>query len=291
MNTFASQAEFDQALATVPFEVKPRGRSLGAEVLGLNLKDGLDEATARAFEATIIRHKVIYLRDQFLTSEEHVAITKLFGELENNPFRPMGHVDEVMVLDNHKDNPVLSTDVWHADMTFKQRPTRYAILRCDIMPETGGDTLWADMAAAYNGLSDRFKGMIDGLRARHDFQNFRVLFTRSQEDLKRLRDLEERFPNPSHPVVRTHPVTGEKCIYVSRQFTLFIEDLDKDESKALLELLWSQVQYPEYQFRLSWQPGTIAFWDNTCTQHYAANDYYPERRRMERTSTEGEEPF
>ncbi|MFM1815067.1 MAG: hypothetical protein RLZ98_1762 [Pseudomonadota bacterium] len=290
MNKIASQDEFEEALTAVPFTVKPRGRSLGAEIIGLDLKDGLDDATVRAFEATLIKYKVVYLREQFITPAEQIAITKKLGTLESNPFRPTGDVEQIMVLDNHKDNPVLSTDVWHADMTFKQQPTKYAILRCDIMPETGGDTLWADMAAAYRGLSEPFRKMIDGLKARHDFQNFRVLFKKTDEDQKRLREMEARFPNPSHPVVRTHPVTGEKCIYVNRQFVLFIEDLAPDESKALLELLYAQVQYPEYQFRLRWEPGTIAFWDNTCTQHYASNDYYPERRRMERTSTEGEVP-
>ncbi len=266
------------------------GRNLGAEITGLDLKDGFDGKTALAFEAALIRHKVVYLRDQLLTPAEQIALSKKLGVLEVNPFRPTGDVDQIMLIDNNKDNPVLSTDVWHADMTFKQRPTKYTILRCDIMPETGGDTLWCDMAAAYRGLSDRFRSMIDGLRARHDFQNFRVLFTKSDEDQRRLRDMEERFPNPSHPVVRTHPVSGEKCMYVNRQFVLFIEDLEADESRGLLEVLIAQVHYPEYQFRLRWKPVTIAFWDNTCTQHYAANDYYPERRRMERTSIEGEVP-
>ncbi len=290
MNEQIRPEALDKLLAEAPFGIERRGRSFGAEITGLDLKNGLDPATLKAFEAAVIAHKVIYLRDQNLTSQEHVAISRLFGDLEVNPFRPMGDVDEVLVLDNHKDNPVLSTDVWHADTTFRERPTKYTILKCDIMPETGGDTLWCDMAAAYNGLSDTFKGMIDGLRARHDFRNFRVLFSNSPEDQERLRDMETRFPNPSHPVVRTHPVTGEKAIYVNRQFVLFIEELDRDESQALLELLYGQVQYPEYQFRLNWKPGTIAFWDNTCLQHYAANDYYPERRRMERTAIVGEIP-
>ena len=132
--------------------------------------------------------------------------------------------------------------------------------------------------------------MIDGLRAVHDFQNFRVLFKKTEEDQAKLRKMEELFPNPSHPVVRTHPVTGRKSIYVNPQFTVRIEGLEPDESRAILQVLFAQAQVPEYQFRLRWTPGAIVFWDNRSTQHYAANDYYPERRRMERTAVIGDVP-
>jgi taurine dioxygenase len=180
--------------------------------------------------------------------------------------------------------------VWHSDTTFRKNPTKYTILRCQIMPKIGGDTLWADMEAAYAGLSGTFKQMIEGLRAIHDFQNFRVLFKNTDEDRARLRRMEELFPNPSHPVVRTHPVTGRKSIYVNPQFTLRIEGLAPAESRAILDVLFAQAQVPEYQFRLRWAPGMIVFWDNRSTQHYAANDYYPQRRRMERTAVVGDVP-
>jgi taurine dioxygenase len=195
-----------------------------------------------------------------------------------------------VVLDNHKNNPVLSTDVWHSDTTFRQNPTKYTILRCQIMPKLGGDTLFADMEAACDGLSTTFKKMIHGLRAVHDFQNFRVLFKNTEEDQAELRKLEELFPNPSHPVVRTHPVTGRKCIYVNPQFTVRIEELEPEENRAILQVLYAQVHVPEVQFRVRWAPATIVFWDNRSTQHYAANDYYPERRRMERTAVVGDVP-
>ena len=273
-----------------PFEVERLGARLGGEIHGLDLKQGLDAETFRAFEMALIDHKVVVLRDQHLTTEQHVAISRLFGDLEVHPMRPQGEHPEILVLDNHKDNPVLSTDVWHSDTTFRRNPTKYTILRCQIMPEVGGDTLWADMEAAYEGLSDAFKRMIDGLRAVHDFKNFRVLYSKSAEDQAKLRKMEELFPNPSHPVVRTHPVTGRKSIYVNPQFTLHIEGMKPAESRAILDVLFAQAQVPEYQFRLRWTPGTIAFWDNRSTQHYAANDYYPERRRMERTAVVGDVP-
>lgn len=291
--TAASRKKAPRAAASTgrPFEVERVGRHLGAEIKGLDMRQPLDPATFEALEAALIEHKVIFARDQHLSTAEHVRLSRLFGDLEVHPFRPQGEFPEIMVLDNHKDNPVLSTDVWHSDTTFRLRPTKYTILRCQIMPRTGGDTLWADMAAAYQGLSEPFRRMITGLRAVHDFKNFRVLFTRSDADQARLRKMEELYPNPTHPVVRTHPVTGARTLYVNPQFTLHIQGMAEDESRGLLDILFKQAQVPEYQFRHRWQPGDIVFWDNTSTQHYAANDYYPERRRMERTAVIGDVPY
>ena len=277
--------------AAAPFQVERLGVKLGAEISGVDLREPLPPATLHAFEAALIEHKVIMLRDQHLTTAQHVALSRQFGDLEVHPMRPQGEFPEILVLDNHKDNPVLSTDVWHSDTTFRQNPTKYTILRCQIMPKLGGDTLWANMEAAYEGLSQPFKTMIEGMRAVHDFQNFRVLFKNTDEDKTKLRKMEDLFPNPSHPVVRTHPVTKRKCIYVNPQFTVRIEGLKAAESRAVLDVLFAQAQVPEYQFRLRWAPGTIVFWDNRSTQHYAANDYYPERRRMERTAVAGDAPF
>jgi taurine dioxygenase len=277
--------------APAPFTVERLGASLGAEIHGLDLKNAMDPEAFKAFEAALVEHKVLVVRDQHLTTAQHVAMSRLFGELEVHPMRPQGEFPEILVLDNNKDNPVLSTDVWHSDTTFRKNPTKYTILRCQIMPKVGGDTLWANMEAAYDGLSSVFKKMIENTRAVHDFQNFRVLFKKTEEDQVKLRRMEELFPNPSHPVVRTHPVSDRKSIYVNPQFTLRIEDLAQDESRAILEVLFAQAQIPEYQFRLRWAPGTIVFWDNRSTQHYAANDYYPERRRMERTAVVGDIPM
>jgi taurine dioxygenase len=276
--------------ASTEFEVERLGARLGAEIHGLDLKQALRQETFKAFEAALIEHKVLVLRDQHLNTQQHVAISRLFGELEVHPMRPQGQFPEILVLDNHKDNPVLSTDVWHSDTTFRKNPTRYTILRCEIMPKVGGDTLWSDMEAAYEGLSPVFRKMIDGLSAVHDFKNFRTLYTRSDEDQAKLRRMEELFPNPTHPVVRTHPANGRKSIYVNPQFTLHIEGMAPMESRAILDVLFAQAHVPEYQFRVRWTPGTIVFWDNRSTQHYAANDYYPQRRRMERTAVVGDVP-
>jgi len=280
--------ELTAALASAPFEIEVVGRGIGAEIRGLDLSEPLTPEAFAALEATVIAYKVAYIRDQDITSARHVEIGRMFGELEVHPFRPQGELPELLVLDNHKDNPVLSTDVWHSDTTFRLRPTKYSILRCLRTPPAGGDTLWADMTAAYEGLSAPLKRFLCDLRAVHDFKNFRVLYRDRKDDLRKM---EELYPNPSHPIVRTHPVTGSKVLYVNSQFTLQIEGLRDEESQALLQVLTQQPRVPEYQFRLHWQPGTITFWDNTSTQHYAANDYYPERRTMERVAVEGDEPY
>ncbi len=274
-----------------PFEIEPIGPTIGAEIRGLDLTRPPDAETFSALEAALIAHKVVYLRDQHLTTAQHVAVGRAFGGLEVHPFRTEGEFPEIMVLDNHKDNPVLSTDVWHSDTTFRECPTKYSILRCLEIPDTGGDTIWADMCAAHDGLSDALKAMIGGLEAVHDFKNFRVLFSDSEDDRERLRQMEKLHPNPTHPVVRTHPVTGRKALFVNPQFTLGIEGMTGPESRMLLDLLYERTHVPEYQFRLRWKPGTVAFWDNRSTQHYAANDYYPDRRHMERVAVIGDRPF
>jgi taurine dioxygenase len=272
------------------FEVEQIGPTIGAEIHGIDLRLPLDADTLRRLEDALVTHKVIYARGQHLTPAQHVALGKQFGELETHPFRPQGESAELMVLDNHKDNPVLSTDVWHSDTTFRTCPTKYSILRCDITPPTGGDTLWADMCAAYDGLSAHMKRLVDPLKAVHDFINFRRLFSNSEDDQKRLREMEKLHPNPTHPVIRTVPDTGKKAIYVNAQFTKHIVGMEEEESRVILRLLMDQVHVPEYQFRLRWKPGTIVFWDNRSTQHYANNDYYPNRRRMERVAVAGDRP-
>jgi len=274
-----------------PFRVEQIGVTIGAEVHGLDLTQPLDDATFARLEATLIEHKVIYAREQHLTPEQHVALGKRFGELEVHPFHRFGEAPQLMVLDNHKDNPVLSTDVWHSDTSFRDCPTKYSILRACISPALGGDTLWADMCAAYDGLSDSMKRRLEGLTAAHDFQTFRRLFKKTGEDQARLREIEQRLPNPTHPVVRSHPVTGRKAVYVNALFTTQVNGIGSEESRALLDFLCELPRVPEYQFRVRWKPGTIVFWDNRSTQHYACNDYYPNRRRMERVAVAGDRPF
>jgi len=290
MLTSLKDRSFSPQAKCQSFEIEPMGPTIGAQLHGIDFAKPLDEETFSRLESALVKHKVIFARDQTLNTSEQVALGYLFGELEVHPFRPQGVHPEIMVLDNHKDNPVFSTDVWHSDTTFRLQPTKYSILKCDICPQVGGDTLWADMQAAFSGLSPAIKDMIRPLRAVHDFLNFRALFKDTDEDRARLREMEIKFPNPTHPVVRTHPVTLGQAIYVNPQFTKHIEGMSGPESESLLALLYEQAHVPEYQFRLKWSPGTITFWDNQSTQHYACNDYYPNRRRMERVAVVGDVP-
>ncbi len=274
------------------FEIVPVGASIGAEIKGIDLATPLDGAVFGALYAALVEHKVIFFRNQHLTAEQHVAFGRLFGDLETHPFRPdKPGLPEIVVLDNHKDNPVLSTDIWHADTTFRECPTKFSILHCLEVPPRGGDTLWADMIAAHNGLSAPVKGLIAGLEAIHDFKNFRLLYGDDDEGRDKLREMERKYPKPRHPVVSTHPDTGERVLYVNPQFTLRIDGMSVRESDGILSILYDQAKTPEYQFRLNWEPGTVAMWDNRSTQHYASNDYYPARRLMERVAVIGEKPY
>jgi taurine dioxygenase len=277
-----------------PVEVIPYGPTFVAEIRGIDFTQPVGDDTARTVHRALMDHKVLFFRDAHMTPAQHVAFGKLFGELTIHPFVP--HLDdypEVLLLDNHKDNPVFSTDVWHSDETFRIDPPMGSILRCIRIPERGGDTLWADMAAAYAALSDKLQHLISGLEAVHDFQNFRHKFDDlpPRERHERLAKMEEELPNPTHPVVTTHPATGQKILFVNPQFTVAIKGMREDESRALLDVLYRQAMTPEYQFRFHWQPNSMVFWDNRGTQHYAANDYYPNHRTMQRVTIKRERKF
>jgi taurine dioxygenase len=284
-----------RSLAAVPsVSVVPYGPTMAAEVRGVDFAQPVSALVAATIHAALMEHKVLFFRDVALTPPALVAFGRQFGELTVHPFVP--HLDEfpeVLVLDNHRDNPVFSTDVWHTDETFRAEPPVGSILLCRQMPARGGDTLWADMAAAYDGLSDKLRHFVDGLEAVHDFQNFRRKFDGlpPRERHERLAAMEEELPNPTHPVVFTHPVTGRKVLYVNPQFTLRIVGMREAESRSLLETLYRQATIPEYQFRFHWQPNDLVMWDNRPTQHYAANDYYPERRTMHRVTIARERRF
>lgn len=263
--------------------------TIGAEIRGVDLAQPLSRETFGAIHAALLEHKIVFFRDQRISADEQVEFARRFGPLEVNPFRPQGeNSPELQIIRNDGDNPVLSTDVWHADLTFREKPTKFTILRCLEMPACGGDTLWADMCAAYDGLSEPLRTLVTGLGAVHDFKNFRVLFRGDPGKREQLARMEEMFPNPTHPVVITHPETGRRVLFVNRQFTLRINGMNADESRQLLEILYQQASVPEYQFRLRWRPGTLAVWDNRSCQHYAANDYYPQRRHMERVAVAGD---
>ena len=277
-----------------PTEVIRRGATIGAEIRGVDFAQPVDDTTATAIHDALMQHSVVFFRNADMTPAQQVAFGRQFGELTIHPFVPhLEEFPEVVVLDNHEDNPVFSTDHWHSDETFRLEPPMGSILRCLRMPETGGETLWADMYAAYEALSDKMQHFLSGLEAIHDFINFRHKFDRlpARERHAKLAEMEEELPNPVHPLIRTHPVTGRKALFVNEQFTLAIKDMREDESRALLDLLFAQSRIPEFQFRFHWEVNSMVFWDNRPTQHYAANDYYPQRRTMHRVTIKGDKPF
>jgi taurine dioxygenase len=211
-----------------------------------------------------------------------------FGDLTVHPFAPSeGEAPQLIKFRNDETTPPFGTDVWHSDETFRPEPPMATVLCAKEVPAVGGDTLFASMSAAFDGLSDRMQQLICGLEAIHDLRPFRALFGDSEEDRKELQRYELIYPPRVHPVVRIHPVSGRKVLFVNPQFTIAIKDMDERESRSLLDTLFYQALIPEYQFRHRWEAHTVVMWDNRSVQHYAVHDYYPQRRYMERVTIRG----
>ncbi|NQV57595.1 MAG: TauD/TfdA family dioxygenase [Rhodospirillales bacterium] len=275
---------------TSNIEFKRLGAHLGAEVSGADLTAALSHKDRQAIHDALMEHEVLVFPEIDITVEQQAAFAKQFGEFSVHPFSPNAEeLPELIILDNDGDSPPLATDVWHSDETFREAPPMGTILRARVLPDIGGDTVFASMTAAYDGLSSRWQNFLSGLEAVHDFKPFRRLFIGADEKRRAtLHRMEIEYPNPSHPVVRVHPVTGRKAIFVNPQFTLHIKGMTETESEAVLSMLYQLTGTPEYQFRVGWKLGTMVFWDNRSTQHYAARDYLPQRRRMERFTLKGD---
>ena len=271
------------------FEIRRLNGNIGAEIRGLDLRRPLTPAQFAALNAAFVKYQVLVYRDQDISLDEQMAFGRHFGELSIHPFSPnLDDKREVIVLDNSADNPPALTDQWHADETFRIAPPSITILRAKVVPEYGGNTLFSSMTAAYTGLSERMKQYIHGLEAIHDFKPWRPLFTSSLAHQAKLRELEAQYPNPSHPVVSLHPLSGRRVINVNAQFVVRIKGFKEEESNLILNYLYSRAQIPEYQLRVQWEPDTVVMWDNRSTQHYAPHDYYPQRRTMNRVTICGE---
>lgn len=272
-------------------ETRRIGANLGAEISGIDLAQSLDDVGFEAVNQALAEHQVLIFRDQDITTEQQKMFARRFGRLTVHPFAPSdSDAPELIVFDNDADNPPWGTDIWHSDETFRAEPPMGTMLRALIVPEVGGDTMFTSMSAAFESLSDRMQNFISGLEAVHDFKPFRQLFSDDAEGRRSLRDFEERYPPAVHPVVRLHPVSGKKVLFVNPQFTVAIKGMEESESRALLDQLFRQAVVPEYQIRHHWRPHTLVFWDNRAVQHYAIHDYYPQRRKMERVTIKGDKP-
>ena len=267
-------------------DVTPQGATVGAEVGGVDLGSDLADEVAAEIRRALLDYKVLVFRDQPITPAQHVAFARRFGELEIHPFIT-GNSDhpELVRFEKGVDTGGFENG-WHHDVTWREVPSMGAILHAVQVPATGGDTLFSDMGAAYDGLDDDVKEQIGGLFAVHDF----MLAFKHQVPEGKLEEFRARYPQARHPVVCTHPETGRKLIFVNCYFTSHIDGMDEAEGTELIRHLAGQAGVVEYQFRVRWAPDTVVFWDNRSVQHYAASDYYPDVRIMERASIVGTRP-
>jgi taurine dioxygenase len=285
--TSTSERPADQTDITII----PQTPTIGAIVSGISLRDELGDDALGVLRQALLDWKVLFFRDQDITTEHHLAFADRFGDLEVHPFAPhKPDHPEVLAITHDADSPGFE-NLWHSDVTWRLEPSLGSVLRVVDAPAVGGDTLFADMYAAYDGLPGRIKNRVDELVARHDFTGFRTRLARNGATDDELADFLRQYPNPEHPVIRTHPETGRKAIYVNAAFTQEILGVDPDESAELLDILYRQASYPEYQVRFRWEPNSIAFWDNRSCQHYAVSDYYPQVRRAERVTIIGDAPY
>jgi taurine dioxygenase len=267
--------------------VDPLSPTVGAEISGVRLGPDVPTDQVAEIRRALLEWKVVFFRDQDVTVADHVAFGRHFGELEIHPFTPNRKDHPEVVVIHHDEKSKRGQNQWHSDVTWRLEPSLGSILRARIVPPVGGDTLFADMFAAYDGLTDEVKEQIEGAHAIHSFEHN---FGRGMNDEQRETFL-EKFPPARHPVVRTHPESGRKGIYVNAAFTTHIEGMEAEESRRLLRHLYRQASVPEYQCRFRWQENSVAFWDNRAVQHYAAFDYHPHTRRVERVTVVGDRPF
>ncbi|WP_252275493.1 taurine dioxygenase [Pseudomonas subflava] len=272
--------------------ITPLSPALGAIVGGVDLRQPLADADQRAIEQALLDHQVLFFRAQPIEPRQQAAFAARFGDLHIHPIYPnIPEQPEVLVLDTAVTD-VRDNAIWHTDVTFLETPALGAVLAAKQLPAYGGDTLWASSSAAFEALSKPLQRLLDGLTASHDFTRSFPLerFGNTPEALERYHEVQRQHPPVTHPVVRTHPVTGRKGLFVNEGFTTRINELEPAESDALLRLLFAHSTRPEFSIRWRWQENDVAFWDNRITQHYAVDDYRPARRVMHRATILGDRP-
>ncbi|WP_337661414.1 TauD/TfdA dioxygenase family protein [Erythrobacter sp. Alg231-14] len=278
---------FDRTtLDTGMLRIEPMTPAVGAEILDIDLGDANIADSIPQIRAALLKHGVIFFRDQDLTQEQHIAFARHFGELEVHPATPKDQPNPEVLRISHGPNSRGQENYWHSDVTWREEPSLGSILYAREVPDCGGDTLFANMHLAYERLSEQMQRFCEGLTAVHDIS--RVFAKRLG---KTPEDLHDKFPPMRHPVIRTHPETGERAIYVNTAFTSHIEGLSSAESRWLLDHLYATAKDAELQCRFRWRPGSIAFWDNRVCQHLAVSDYFPARRMMERVTIAGDRPY
>lgn len=269
--------------------VKPVAPVIGVEVSGVDMTKPLSQAQADDLSHALANHNVLFFRDQpALTPAQQVDFSRNFGELHIHPAAPtLPDQPEVMVIHTHEKSQVNAGSGWHTDVSCDVEPPLGTVLQLHELPSCGGDTLFANMYAAFEALSDPMKEFLRDLTALHESEHI----YRGRYSDRGVDDTGKVFPSAEHPVVRTHPVSGREALYVNKAFTTKIVDLEQDESDTLLKFLCTHLEQARFQVRFQWEENAVAFWDNRCTQHLALWDYWPETRKGHRVTIKGERPF
>ena len=268
------------------FDASMIGATVGAEIDGVDISSSLSGEVLDELHQALIEYKVIFLRNQKITSAQQVSFAESFGDLEIHPFIPSNTEHPKLVRFEKGAEVGGYENSWHHDVTWREAPSKIAVLRAISVPSTGGDTMFSDMCAAYEGLEDSVKSEIENLIAVHDFAHS---FGTQVPEEKRV-EMRGKYPLVEHPVVGTHPETGKRYLFVNRIFVNYFKGFTREESLPLINLLSRQAEFPEYQCRFRWSDNSIAVWDNRLVQHYALSDYWPDVRIMERASVVGESP-
>ena len=258
---------------------------IGAEIGGVDLSQPLGNRAMEEIHRALAENLVIFFRDQHMSPDQHLGFGRLFGDLHIHPAAPSAPgLPELMIIHADKDSPRANGEGWHSDVSCDAEPPMGSILYIKSCPPLGGDTLFASMYAAYEALSDRMKQYLSGLTAIHDGEGYRGQYANYGVKDK------ESYPRAEHPIIRTHPVTGKKALYVNRGFTRRIVGIPVDESDGILRYLYELAENPLFQCRFRWRQNSVAFWDNRCVQHRAMWDYWPETRSGYRVTVKGDRP-
>jgi taurine dioxygenase len=269
--------------------VKPATAVIGGIVSGVDITQPVSDAQIDDLSHALADHNVLFFRDQpELTPDQQIDFANKFGELHAHPAAPHaeGH-PELFIIHTHKKSQVNNGGGWHTDVSCDETPPLGTMLQLHTVPEVGGDTLFANMYAAFDGLSDSMKDFLRTCTAMHESEHI----YRGRYSDRGVDDADKVYPSAEHPIVRTHPVSGREALYVNRAFTTKIVDLEQLESDALLKFLYTHLEQAQFQVRFQWEENSIAFWDNRCTQHLALWDYWPEERKGHRVTIKGERPF
>lgn len=272
-------------------DIKPMAGALGAEIHGLDLSGPLSAENTLRLRKLLNEYEVIFFRDQDISRASQKALALSFGPLQTHPaYATVEGFPEITILESTADKPT-KIEAWHTDMTFREHPPMGTVLKSVIVPVRGGDTLWSSMTAAYDGLSGHMQKFLEELTAVHDFAHGFKESLAEPGGQERLADAVAANPPVRHPVIRTHPETGKRVVFVNSLFTTHIEGLKPAESDAVLEFLYGHITTAEYTCRFQWQPHSIAIWDNRSTQHKPINDYFPAHRKLERITIDGDKPY